>query len=58
MPPFGPKSAFLGEKQKNMLEKFLEFAKFVRQNCPGSSVVEHFLGKEEVSGPTPDLGSH
>ena len=24
--------------------------------CPSSSVVEHFLGKEEVSGPTPDLG--
>ena len=26
-------------------------------NCPDSSGVEHFLGKEEVSGSIPDLGS-
>ena len=25
--------------------------------CPHSSVVEHFLGKEEVSGSSPDVGS-
>ena len=26
--------------------------------CPYSSVVEHFLGKEEVSGSSPDMGSN
>ena len=26
-----------GEKQKNMLEKFLEFAKFVRQNSQSTA---------------------
>tara|TARA_R110002049_G_scaffold45948_1_gene133625 strand:- start:80 stop:226 length:147 start_codon:yes stop_codon:yes gene_type:complete len=28
-----------------------------RLHCPYSSAVEHFLGKEEVSGSSPDMGS-
>ena len=28
-----------------------------RTYCPYSSAVEHFLGKEEVSGSSPDMGS-
>jgi hypothetical protein len=31
-------------------------SRFYKGFCPSSSVVEHFLGKEEVTGSSPVLG--
>jgi hypothetical protein len=49
--PFSLKQLILGSGFfKAVLYSFFYF-------CPCSSAVEHFLGKEEVSGSSPDMGS-
>ena len=50
-----PESPESSGKAKNGF--FGEIKAMVRWFRPNSSAVEHFLGKEEVSGSIPDLGS-